>query len=454
MNNPDWIPESIFYHIYPLGLCGAPLNNDLSLPPINRLAILMDWIPHLKSLGVNAVYLGPVFESISHGYDTTDLKTIDRRLGTNHDLTQVVETFHQQGIRVILDAVFNHVGRQFPAFLDLQQVGQRSMYRDWFYGIDFSQSSPLGDPFTYYAWEGHYNLVKLNLQNPAVCDYLVDVVRTWFNTWKIDGLRLDAIDQLDLNFLRQLRQTTFAINPQAWLMGESVHGDYKTWANPDMVHSITNYECYKGLYSSHNEQNLFEIAYGLKRQFGPEGLYKDLLLYNFVDNHDVNRLASMLRRPEYLTTVYLLLYTMPGIPSIYYGSEWGISGEEANHSDQNLRPVLHLEQMESNPPHPELVPWLRHLAEIRLAQPALKMGRYQEVYVQKGQFAFLRCLDNENILIVINIADEPVQIKLQNLPENRQWVDLLHVHEPYRGEGAGLTLELPAFSGSILKAQI
>lgn len=453
MQIPNWIQDSIFYHIYPLGLCGAPERNDFNLAPVNRLDVLTQWIPHLLSLGINAVYLGPVFESLSHGYDTTDYMQVDRRLGTNADLAVLVDVFHQNGIKVILDAVFNHTGRAFPAFMDVQRNGQASPYCSWFAGLDFSKTSPEGDPFTYHTWAGHYSLVKLNLQNPEVKDYLLQAVRLWFEQFHIDGLRLDAIDQVHPDFLRALHRTVQELNPQAWLMGEAVGGDYKTWANPEMVHSITNYECYKGLYSSHNDQNLFEIAWGFKRQSGPEGIYKDLLLYNFVDNHDVNRLASMVNRQEYLGTIYTLLYTMPGVPSIYYGSEWGIPGKKTDYSDRDLRPALVLQNMQANPPQPWLVPWLQQLAGIRHTQAALKMGDYQEVYLQSKQFAFLRGLWNEDILTAINIAPESVTIKLQLPVQKNQWTDLLHPVESFTGNNGQLEMVLPAFGSRILKAQ-
>lgn len=452
MNKPDWISEAFFYHIYPLGLCNAPAQNDFSPPPVNRLAILQEWIPHLKSLGVNAVYLGPILESISHGYDTVDYQNVDRRLGSNEDFANLVDVFHQNGIRVILDAVFNHVGRQFPAFLDVQQRGQSSEYQGWFSGLDFSQPSPMGDPFTYHTWDGQYNLVKLNLQNPAVCSLLLNAAQSWFRNWHIDGLRLDAIDQLDLDFLRQLHQAVLACSPEAWLMGEAVHGDYTIWANPEMVHSITNYECYKGLYSSHNDQNLFEIAYALNRQSGSSGLYRHLSLYNFVDNHDVTRIASILNRPEYLNTLYILLFTIPGVPSLYYGSEWGMPGEKGAYSDQALRPALDIHHAQTHPNRPDLLPFLQHLSAIRQTHAALKWGDYQELWVQNKQFAFLRNTGEEQILVAINIADEPAHLSLQVPLYGKTWADLLHANQQWNTDANTLALDVPPYTGRILRA--
>lgn len=288
-----WYENAVMYHIYPLGFCGAPKHNEGG-EPVNRLEKVLDWIPHLKELGVDAVYFGPVFESVEHGYDTTDYRVIDRRLGTNEMFAHICDELHKNGIRVILDGVFNHVGRNFWAFKDVQEKGQASEYCDWFAGLNFGGQSPCGDNFWYEGWNGYYNLVKLNLRNWHVCDYLIDAVKLWMDEFHIDGIRFDAADCVDFDFFRRIHNFCKERNPEFWLMGEIIHGDYKRWANPEMLDSVTNYECYKGIYSSHNDKNYFEINYSINRQFGNGGIYQGIALYNFVDNHDVNRLASTL----------------------------------------------------------------------------------------------------------------------------------------------------------------
>jgi len=166
--SPHWATDAIFYHIYPLGFCGAPARNDFSSPPIDRLQKVRDWLPHLQRLGVNALYLGPLFESTAHGYDTADYYWVDRRLGDTASLARLSADLHQRGMRLILDGVFNHVGRDFWAFRDVQNKREASPYRDWFTGLRFDGRSPYGDPFTYEPWNGQYDLVRLNLGNPAV----------------------------------------------------------------------------------------------------------------------------------------------------------------------------------------------------------------------------------------------------------------------------------------------
>ena len=318
-----WSYETVFYQIYPMGFTGAPFENDGILTP--RIRKVMDWIPHLQKLHVGAVYFSPVFESDTHGYNTRDYQKIDVRLGTNEDFKEVCDALHAAGIRVLLDGVFNHVGRGFFGFQDVLKNRESSPYKDWFY-INFGGNDGYNDGLWYEGWEGHYDLVKLNLKNPAVCDYLLGSVKMWIDTFGIDGLRLDVAYLVDRDFLRRLRRETAAWKEDFVLIGEMIGGDYNQIMGDDMCHSVTNYECYKGLYSSLNSMNLFELVHSLMRQFGPEPwtLYRGRHLLNFADNHDVTRLASILTNPAHLPLAYTLLFGMPGMPILYYGSEWGV----------------------------------------------------------------------------------------------------------------------------------
>ena len=405
-----WIENSIFYHIYPLGFCGAPEKNSLRGKPENRIIKIKDWIPHLKKTGFNAIYLGPVFESETHGYDTVNYYEVDRRLGTNNALKAVCNDLHENGIKIVLDGVFNHVGRSFPAFQDVQKHQSHSRFKDWFEGINFSEKSPLNDPFSYKGWNDHYHLVKLNLKNEEVRDHIFNAIRKWIHEFDIDGLRLDAADVMDLDFLSDLARYTKSLKSNFWLMGEVIHGDYSIWANMDRLDSTTNYECYKGLYSSHNDSNYFEIAHSLNRLFGEEGLYKNLHLYNFADNHDVNRVADTLYDEKKLYPLYGLLFTMPGIPSVYYGSEWGIYGKKQNGRDEPLRPDISLSSIEHHAPHPDLVNTINQLINCRKSCKALIYGDYNQLDVTHEQLIFQRKHYDEKVVITINMSDEWVRI--------------------------------------------
>ncbi len=409
----SWIQDAMVYHIFPLGLLGAPALNDRLSPPTHRLAGLDDWLEPMASLGMNTILLGPVFESSAHGYDTTDFFTIDRRLGTNEDFARWCALAHQRGFRILLDGVFNHVGRDFWAFRDVLEHGQSSRYCAWF-TLDFERPGEYETPFWYEGWNGFFDLVKLNVHHPEVKAHLFHAVQMWFETFAIDGLRLDAADDLDLVFEQELATMCHQLRPDCWMIGEVINGDYRRWANSATLDSVTNYEAYKGLYSSHNDRNYFEIAYSLNRQFGPEGIYRDLWLYNFVDNHDVDRIASRLHDIGHIYPLYALLFTIPGVPSIYYGSEWGVEGRKGSDTDAPLRPALTPASMAQQGVQPDLPATIRHLGKIHSEHPALRRGDYAQVLVEHEQLAFLRMLPEEQLLIVVNAAHHPVSVRLQH----------------------------------------
>jgi cyclomaltodextrinase / maltogenic alpha-amylase / neopullulanase len=451
---PQWTKDAIFYHIYPLGLLGAPDRNDFKQPETHRLSELGPWLAHIQSLGANAIYLGPVFQSTSHGYDTVDYFHVDRRLGSNEDLAQFVNDVHERGMHIIFDAVFNHVGRDFWAFQDLLSKGEGSTYRDWFHNIRFGERSPEGDDFNYEGWHGHTSLVKLNLANPDVRAHLFAAVRMWVEAFGVDGLRLDAADCIDLDFLQALRQFTQDIHDDFWLMGEVVHGDYRQWANPTTLHSVTNYECYKGLYSSLLESNYFEIAYGLNRQFGPDGIYKGIDLYNFVDNHDVDRVASKLSENALLYPLYLLLFTMPGIPSIYYGSEWGIEGIKGPWSDAALRPSLNLDKEGIQSSGSDLMNVIGQLSHIRNDSKVLRHGDYQQVFVSNQQFCFQRQYGEEVFLIILNSAPVVTELTIQLRFDEGIFVDVLNKGEPITFTKGQMSLTVPPRWGKVLQGNV
>ena len=401
-----YINESVIYNIYPLGFCGAPKDNDGNL--VYRLDKIYDCIEHLKKMSVNVLVFNPLFESSRHGYDTIDYRKVDCRLGDNNSFKKICNTLHENGIRVILDGVFNHVGRDFFAFKDVQQNLGNSRYCNWFQNLNFGGRSPKGDPFWYEGWAGHYDLVKLNLQNEEVVNYLLDSAKFWIDEFDIDGLRLDAADCIDLEFFKKLRNVCKSKKPDFWLYGEITHGDYNRWANDGLLDSVTNYECYKGIYSSHNDHNYFEIAHSLNRQFGNGGIYRNIYTYNFVDNHDVNRIASDLKDKNHLENVYTLMYTMPGVPSIYYGSEYGIEGRRTQFSDYELRPCLDLNNVENA--NYDLLNHIIKLGKVRLALEALKYGKFDNVNIMNEKLVYKRFTDNQTVFVAFNLTDHDEKI--------------------------------------------
>ena len=392
-----WYDQSIIYQIYPLGYVGAPSVNDGTT--VHRILTIKEHIPHFKKLGINTIYFCPVFDSSTHGYDTADYSKIDCRLGTNEDFQSLCEELHKNNIRIILDGVFNHVGRDFFAFKDVQQNKYNSAYKDWFF-INLDGNSQYNDGFYYEGWEGHYELVKLNLDHPDVKNYLFDCIRQWISEFKIDGLRLDVAYMLNKNFMRELRQLTQSINPEFFLVGEMIHGDYNSIVNNEMCHSATNYECYKGIYSSLNEMNMFEISYSLNRQFGSENwcLYTGKNMVSFIDNHDVTRIASALTTPQHLNLAFGLLFTMPGIPCVYYGSEWGIEGSK-DKGDSDLRPAI------TKPVFNDLSQFVAKLSSIRTSNTTLAYGNLINIHVTNHQYVFERAHEGKRIIVMLNASD-------------------------------------------------
>ncbi|MBO7426915.1 MAG: cyclomaltodextrinase [Clostridiales bacterium] len=392
-----WYESSVFYQIYPLGFCGAPFENDGILK--SRILKVIDWIPHLKKLGINAIYFSPVFESDTHGYNTRDYGLIDKRLGTNEDFKKVVDELHKNGIKVVLDGVFNHVGRGFWAFKDVQEKKWDSPYKDWFH-LSFEGNSNYNDGFWYEGWEGNFDLVKLNLRNGEVIDHILDKVKYWTDYFDIDGLRLDVAYCLDRDFLKRLRRFTDELKPEFLLLGELLHGDYKQWVNGEMLHSCTNYACYKGLFSSFNCMNMFEIINTLIQQFGPENWswFKGLHLMSFVDNHDVTRIASNLNDQNHLPLIYTLSFTMPGFPCVYYGSEWGATGRKEE-GDPSLRLSY------DKPLWNDLTTHISKLSKIKKEHSALNYGSFRSVLLTNHQCVFERNDGNERILVAINAGN-------------------------------------------------
>lgn len=400
-----WYDEAVFYHIYPLGLCGAPKENPYG-EPVHRLNQLVPWIDHIKEIGCNAIYIGPLFESVGHGYETTDYKKLDSRLGDNTDLANFVTDCHEKGIRVILDGVFNHTGRDFFAFQDIKNNRENSAYRDWYCQVNFGGNNEYNDGFSYENWGGYNLLAKLNQHNPAVRDYICDVIRFWVKEFDIDGIRLDAADVLDFEYMKALRHVANEVKPDFWLMGEVIHGDYTRWVNEGTLHSVTNYHLHKALYSGHNDHNYFEIAHTVKRLYEMGGNRPDgLKLYNFVDNHDVERIYTKLTNKAHFAPVHVLLYTLPGVPSIYYGSEFGIEGKKEQYSDASLRPALSLDDFKGALEDNACTKLIAKLGDVRQRVPALSYGDYKELLLTNRQYAFSRTMDGQTAIVTVNNDD-------------------------------------------------
>lgn len=446
-----WYDEAVFYHIYPLGMTGAPRENSYG-EPVERLNKLLPWISHIKNIGCNAIYIGPLFESVGHGYETTDYKKLDSRLGTNDTLKNFVAECHKQEVKVIFDGVFNHTGRDFFAFKDIKANRENSRYKDWYCNVNFWGNNSFNDGFGYENWGGYDLLAKLNQKNPEVINYICDVIRFWVSEFDVDGIRLDAADVLDFDFMKSLRRTANEVKPEFWLMGEVIHGDYNRWANADTLHSVTNYNLHKALYSGYNDHNFFEIAHTVKRLYDMGGSRPDgLKLYNFVDNHDVERIMSKINSKAGFAPVHIMLYTLPGVPSIYYGSEFGIEGKKGHGAaaDEPLRPELIYDDWIKKAEDDEYVKFVTALGNIRQQVKELSYGDYKELMLTNRQYAYSRTYQGSSVIVMVNNDDNPYTI---NVPANGEYVGALSGRKvSARGN---LSAEIAGNSGEIWVPEI
>lgn len=420
-----WYKESVFYQIYTLNFCGVPKINDGVVE--HRILRVNDFIDYYKELGIKAIYFNPIFSSDSHGYDTRDFRKLDERLGTNDDFKQVSKNLHDHGIKVVLDGVFNHVGRGFFAFEDVKQHRQNSCYKDWF-KIDFHGNSNYDDGFWYEGWEGHYELVKLNLDNPEVQRYLLDSISFWIKEFDIDGIRLDVAYSLPRWFMAMLKEHCRNFKDDFFLLGEVLGDNAGYMFSEAHLDSITDYPGFKGLWSSFNSLNMFELAHTIKRNYGE--MYRGQTLLTFVDNHDVERIATKLEDKGKLPLIYGMLLALPGIPCIYYGSEWGQIGKKEQGSDDSLRPEF------TEPLPNELTDYIKKLIALRNQYPALQQGEYKELALTNKQFVFEKSYQGQRIIVALNL-DEDIYYLHFNANAGRA-IELITNHDHDFGGGSQL----------------
>ena len=316
--------------------------------------------------------------------------------------------------------------------------------------MNFGGNNEYNDGFSYDNWGGYNLLVKLNQWNPQVKDYIYDVIRFWVSEFDIDGIRLDAADVLDFDFMKGMRQVANEVKPDFWLMGEVIHGEYTRWVNSETLHSVTNYNLNKALWSGCNEHNFFEIAHTVKRLYDMGGChYRNLELYSFADNHDVERIASKIINKDHLGVIYTLMYTLPGIPSIYYGSEFGIEGKKEQGSDASLRPHLELsdyaDAMTDNP----LTSLIAKLGSIHQVQKALCYGEYKELLLTNRQYAFARCYENEDVITAVNNDEQSTTLHIPYQGPKTQFKGALSGKD-YMVQNGSIEITLDACGGDIL----
>ncbi|MHC3472675.1 alpha-amylase family glycosyl hydrolase [Streptomyces sp. 7R007] len=400
--------QTVWWQLHPLTFLGAePEALPAEAPPVHRLRRLEPWLDYLVELGCDGLALGPVFASSTHGYDTVDHFRIDPRLGTDDDFDDLVAACRRRGVKLLLDGVFHHVGREFGAFRDVREHGASAAHAPWF-RIDWSADGPDGDGFGYDDFEGHRQLVALNHTEPAVQDHVRRVMDHWLRRGA-HGWRLDAAYAVPSSFWRDVIAPVRADHPHAWFLGETIHGDYIAAVRDGGLDSVTQYELWKALWSCLNDRNFFELAWALDRHNDFAAAFQPL---TFVGNHDVTRLASRLDDPRHLAHALTVLFTVAGTPSVYAGDEQafrGVKYERAD-GDAEIRPAF--------PDRPDdLAPYgwpvyrlHQNLIGLRRRHPWLARARTEALHLDNQAFAY-RVHDpagGPGLAVLLNISDSTV----------------------------------------------
>ncbi len=395
MTEPAWVQHAIWWQVYPLGFVGAYPADPPPTADEHRLSRIVDWLDHAIALGASGIALGPVFASRTHGYDTTDHYRIDPRLGDDADFDHLIAEAHQRGLRVLLDGVFNHVGTDFAHYRD----GDTAWFRQRGNTLD--------------TFEGHGELIALNHDSPEVVAYTVDVMTHWLARGA-DGWRLDAAYAMPDRFWAQVLPRVRQAFPDAWFVGEVIHGDYSARVRESGFDSVTQYELWKAMWSSLNDGNFHELDWALVRH---NEFLDDFVPMTFVGNHDVTRIASRLDNTRHLEHALVILLTTGGTPSVYAGDESGYRGvkEERFGGDDAVRPEFTSPLTGADARGHEVFRLHQYLIGLRRRHPWLHTARTSPVRLTNTQYVYATRTGADVLLVALNIDDAPLSLSLPEL---------------------------------------
>ncbi|MET0695507.1 MAG: alpha-amylase family protein [Propionibacteriaceae bacterium] len=401
-----WVDSAIWWQVYPLGFAGAEKEAPAEEVVQHRLPDAQ-WLDYLVELGCNGLALGPVFASQTHGYDTVDLLRIDARLGDDADFDALVAACRERGIRILLDGVFNHVGREHPKFVQALREGVGSEAARWFH-LEESDGELVAKNF-----EGHDQLVALNHDEPEVIAHVTEVMSHWLDRG-VDGWRLDAAYTVPTAFWATVLPAVREQHPEAWFVGEVIHGDYVEYLQQSTLDSVTEYELWKAVHSSLNDHNFWELDHTLGRHNELVAHFSPL---TFIGNHDVTRLASVLKDPDHLALAVAVLLFVGGVPSIYYGDEQGFLGikEERFGGDDAIRPEFP-DQPSDLPPEGWTTYHLhQQMISIRRRHPWLSRATTETLQLSNEQLALSAAAGDgsERLVLLLNTANEDVTFDLE-----------------------------------------
>jgi cyclomaltodextrinase / maltogenic alpha-amylase / neopullulanase len=386
----SWVDHVIWWQVYPLGFVGAEKELSAFEAEVNRLPRLQGWLDHLISWGGNGLLLGPIFTSTSHGYDTVDYFQIDPRLGDDADFDALVAACRDRGVRLLLDGVFNHAGRDFPPVAKALTEGPGS------------EGAITADYF-----EGHDNLITLNHSSTVVQEYVRNVMLHWLRRG-IDGWRLDAAYAVSASFWSAVLPAVREEFPEAWFVGEMIHGDYVDYVKTSGLDSVTQYELWWAIWSSIDKVNLHELQWTLGRH---TMFVNNFLPLTFLSNHDVTRIASQINDQRHWSHAIALLGFLPGIPCVYYGDEFGLEAvkEHRPSGDDAVRPEMPKERWLFTHSHPEVERIYRRVIGLRRRNPWLVDAMIKTEQVENARIVIrARARHGEQSLaLILNLAGEP-----------------------------------------------
>jgi len=396
---PAWPEHVIWWHVYPLGFVGAPIRDgvDPDAAPVHRLDRLEPWLDHLIALGLNGLLLGPVFAAETHGYDTVDHFRIDPRLGDEEDVDRLVAAARGRGIRILLDGVFNHVGRGHAAFQNLTEDGPQLFRGRWVDGR-----------FAAEVFEGHDALVALDHSSPAVVGLVVDVMCHWLERG-IDGWRLDAAYAVPSSFWAEVLPRVRERFPEAWFLGEVIHGDAAAIVRESTMDSLTQYELWQGIWHGIADRNLFELSHAIERH---DELLSVFVPQTFVGNHDVTRIASAVGA-DLVPHALAVLFTVAGTPSVYAGDEFGWTGvkEERLGGDDAVRPEFPVTPGEASA-DARILEAHQALIALRRRKPWLWRAHTDVIEVANTAIALRTAVGDDAVVVTLNVGDEPVSLPI------------------------------------------
>lgn len=392
----------VWWHIYPLGFVGAEPASVPDGPVVHRLDHLRAWLDYAADLGATGILLGPIFASSTHGYDTIDHLRVDPRLGDDADFDALVRHGHDRGLAILLDGVFNHVGRDFPAFRETL-ADPSSPHARWFRRV----SAPGAEP-DYACFEGHRALVTLNHAEPAVADYVASVMEHWLARG-VDGWRLDAAYAVPRVFWSTVLARVKAAYPEAYLVGEVIHGDYTAVVRDTGMDALTQYELWKAIWSALNDRNLFELAHALERH---DGFLDTFVPMTFVGNHDVTRIASQLKDARHLPHALAILFAVGGTPSVYSGDEQGFRGIKENRAggDDAIRPAFPASPADLPPEGWPIFRLHRDLIAVRRRHPWLPGARTKSVHLANQEASFELRSGEQRMILALNLGGMPASL--------------------------------------------